>query len=133
MNKFQILSLFCFILGFIFFSLGFLQGDIEAGVLVVFPIIGGSSIYAFLGAISFFMAIILFMFGFTSSLKSEELDYEHGERPSQKKTSVKGGGVVLIGPIPIIFGSNWKIALVLAILAIILTLVVFFIFRSFLF
>ena len=133
MNRFQILSLFCFILGFIFFSLGFLQGDVEAGVLIVFPIIGGSSIYAFLGVICFFMAIILFMFGFTSSLKSEELDYEYDERPPEKKTSIKGGGVILIGPIPIVFGSNRKTALVMMIVAIILILVVFFVFRSFLF
>ena len=133
MNKFQILSLFCFILGFIFFSLGFLQGDVEAGVLIVFPIIGGSSICAFLGVISFFMAIILFMFGFISSLKSEELDYDYEERPPEKKASVKGGGVVLIGPIPIVFGSNWKISFVMLIIAIILVIVLFFVFRMFLF
>ena len=53
MNKFHILSLFCFILGFLFFTLGFLQGDVEGGVLIVFPFIGGSGIFAFLGVISF--------------------------------------------------------------------------------
>ena len=41
-------------------------------------------------------------------------------------TEVKGGGVVLIGPIPIIFGSDMKwasIAIVLAIILIVVTLV----------
>jgi len=133
MNKFQILSLFFFILSVIFFSLGFLQNDVEGGVFIVFPFIAGSGIYAFLGVISFFMTIILFMFGFTSSLGPEELDYEYEQHTPQKKTSVKGGGVVLIGPIPIVFGSNWKIAMVMMIIAIILILVVFFVNRSFLF
>ena len=131
MNKFHILSLFCFILGFIFFSFGFLQGDVEGGVFIVFPFIGGSGIYAFLGVISFFMAIIMFMFGFTSSLRPDRLDYEFEDRPSQKKTSIKGGGVVLIGPIPIVFGSNWKTALVMMIIALILIFLFFFVFRSF--
>jgi len=129
MNKFHILSLFFFILGFLFFTLGFLQGDVEGGVLIVFPFIGGSGIFAFLGVISFFMAILLFMFGFTSTLKSDDSGFENEERPTQKKTSVKGGGVVLIGPIPIVFGTNWKIALVMMIVAIILILVTFFVFK----
>jgi uncharacterized protein (TIGR00304 family) len=51
--------------------------------------------------------------------------YEKDETISREKTSVKGGGVVLIGPIPIVFGSNWKIALVLMIIAIILIIATF--------
>jgi uncharacterized protein (TIGR00304 family) len=133
MNKFQILSLFCFILGIIFFSFGFLQGDVESGIILVFPFIGGSGIYAFLGVISLFLAILFFSFGFTSTFEREDFQYEDKERPTKKKTSIKGGGVVLIGPIPIVFGSNWKIAFVMMIVAIILILVVFFVFRSFLF
>ena len=133
MNKFHILSLFCFILGIIFFSLGFLQGDVEGGVIIIFPFIGGSGIYAFLGVISLFLAILFFMFGFTSTLERKELDFEYESGQPEKKTSVKGGGVVLIGPIPIVFGSNWKITLVMMIVAIILILVFFFTFRSFLF
>ena len=131
MNKYQILSLFCFILGIIFFYLGFQQGDVQGGVILVFPFIGGSGIFVFLGVISFFLAILLFMFGFTRSLKSEDLDYNYEERPPQKKTTVKGGGVILIGPIPIIFGSNWKIALVMMLVAIILIIVAFFALRIF--
>ncbi len=133
MNKFQILSLFCFILGIIFFSLGFLQGDVEGGVFIIFPFIGGSGIYAFLGVISLFLAILFFSFGFTCTLDREDIQYEYEEHPPQKKKSVKGGGVILIGPIPIVFGTNWKIALVMMIFAIILIIVVFFVFRTFLF
>ena len=129
MNKYHILSLICFILGIVFFIMGFLSGDVETGIIVIFPFLSGSGIYPFLGFIFIFIAILLFIFGLASRAVSEDFDYEIRESSQQKKTSIKGGGVVLIGPIPIIFGSNWKIALVMMIVAIILIIVAFFAFR----
>ena len=52
-----------------------------------------------------------------------------GDDESQKKTEVKGGGVVLIGPIPIVFGSDAKwasVAIVLAIILVLISLLVMF-------
>ena len=129
MNKFHFLSLFCLMAGIVFFGLGFLSGDVETGVFVVFPFLAGSGIYAFFGFIFIFIAFLLFMFGFTSHFGSDEFPTNYGEYQPRKKTSLKGGGVVLIGPIPIVFGSNWKIAIVLMIMAIIVILVAFFFFR----
>ncbi|RLF25962.1 MAG: hypothetical protein DRN01_05850, partial [Thermoplasmata archaeon] len=48
----------------------------------------------------------------------EETVYEKPE----KKRFFEGGGVILIGPIPIVFGSNWKIAIALMFIAIIFIL-----------
>ena len=45
---------------------------------------------------------------------------ETGER--EARTDVKGGGVVLIGPIPVIFGSDARWASIAILLAIILVL-----------
>jgi len=129
MSKYHLLSLICFILGIAFFTIGFLYGDVKTGVFVVFPFLSGSGIYAFLGFIFIFIAILLFMFGFASSAVSEDFSSGYEEPGPPKKTSVKGGGVVLIGPIPIVFGSNWKIAMVMMIVAIILIIVAFFAFR----
>ncbi|UCF09289.1 MAG: DUF131 domain-containing protein [Thermoplasmata archaeon] len=50
-----------------------------------------------------------------------------GPRPRTGR-SVKGGGVVLIGPIPIIFGSDARMTAVLVVLAIVLIIVVAFLF-----
>jgi len=129
MNKFHFLSLVCFIIGIVFFILGFLQGDVQTGIFVVFPFLVGSGIYAFAGVIFIFIAALFFIFGFSTRIESDELSLDQENSQPIKKTSVKGGGVVLIGPIPIIFGSNWKIAVFLIILAIILILVVFFALR----
>ena len=126
MNKYRILSLICFIFGIALFAIGFYSGEIQGGVFVVFPFIVGSGIYALAGFVLIFLAILLFVFGFAGNIKPDET-YDHGE--PIKKSSVKGGGVVLIGPIPIVFGSNWKIAIVLMIIAIILILVSFFAFK----
>lgn len=128
MNKRHILSLICFIVGIAFFAVGFFTGEAEGGVFVIFPFITGSGVYPLLGFIFIFIAILLFMFGLTTHIGPEELQVED-EYQTRKKTSVKGGGVVLIGPIPIVFGSNWKIAIVLMIIAIILIIVAFFAFR----
>lgn len=129
MNKLHVLSLICLIAGIVFFVLGFLSGDVETGIFVIFPFLAGSGIYAFMGFIFIFIAILLFMFGFVTPIRPDEFQVEHDEYQPRKKTSIKGGGVVLIGPIPIVFGSNWKIAIVLMIVAIILIVVAFFAFR----
>jgi len=129
MNKYHFLSLTCFIIGIIFFILGFLQGEIQTGFFVVFPFLIGSGIYAFAGIIFIFLALSLFIFGFSKNIESNETEVHEEGAQSIKKTSVKGGGIVLIGPLPIVFGSSWKIALVLMIAAIILILVAFFAFR----
>jgi len=41
---------------------------------------------------------------------------------SQGESRVEGGGVVVIGPIPIVFGSSQRITIILLVLAIILTI-----------
>jgi uncharacterized protein (TIGR00304 family) len=118
MNKYHIFSVFFFIICIFFFVLGIFFGDVQTGIFVVFPFIAGSGIYAFSGLIFLFVSILFFIFGFG-------LKYEKDEMINREKTSVKGGGVILIGPIPIVFGSNWKIALVLMVVAIILIIVTF--------
>ena len=59
--------------------------------------------------------------------KREEPDKEEEQR-KKTKTKVRGGGVVLIGPIPIIFGTDRKFLIIAVILAIILMLISFVLF-----
>lgn len=119
MNKYHILSLICFITAIILFTVGYQTGEVEGGIIVIFPFILGSGVYGFFGVILFFLTFIFFMFGFISSVDS----YREDQGISETKTSIKGGGVVLIGPIPIVFGSNWKIALVLLVFIIIIMII----------
>ncbi len=45
-----------------------------------------------------------------------------------KEAEVRGGGVILIGPFPIVFGSDAEAAKTVLILTILLILIVFFLF-----
>ena len=128
MNKYHFLSLISFIIGVVFFILGFLQGDLQTGIFLIFPFIAGSGVYAFIGFIFIFISILLFISGFSVPTDLDKINLDKENSGSGKKISVKGGGVVLIGPFPIVFGSNWKIAAFLMVLAIILILVVLFVF-----
>jgi uncharacterized protein (TIGR00304 family) len=65
-----------------------------------------------------FLVVLIAMFTMTDRKSGED----EGER---QQTRVKGGGVIMIGPIPIIFGSDAKwtsIAIILAIVLIVVAL-----------
>ena len=77
------------------------------------------------------LGIIVVLLGFFFILLGsiQHLEYEKREREKsgtfQENTKIKGGGVIMIGPIPIIFGSDYKFAIIAILLAIILILIVF--------
>ena len=126
MNKLRIFSLICLSVGIFSFAFGFYKGNIEGGIVLFFPYISGTGIYAFIGFVFFLLAFFLFIYSFKTDI--DFFKEENGEK-SKKETSVKGGGIVLIGPIPIVFGSNWKIALLLMIVAIIIIFISFIFFN----
>jgi uncharacterized protein (TIGR00304 family) len=59
--------------------------------------------------------LVVFLAGAMSGRSSEE---------GEKRTEVRGGGIIMIGPIPIIFGSDSKWASAAIVLAIVLILIV---------
>ncbi len=48
---------------------------------------------------------------------------------NQKEEKIKGGGVIFIGPVPVVFGSDKRFALIAMILAIVLMLLAIIFFR----
>lgn len=56
------------------------------------------------------------------------LSQGNGEGSNKSTAQIRGGGVVMIGPIPIIFGTDKGSAMVMVILAIILMVVSYLIF-----
>jgi len=57
-----------------------------------------------------------------------ERGVQHAQAPREGKPAVKGGGVIMIGPIPIAFGSDTRYLIIALLLAIALVLLVMFIF-----
>ena len=64
MNKYYLVSSVCFIVGFGFLLAGIFAGDIETGVILIFPFFMGSGIYAAVGIVFIFCAMVLSMMGF---------------------------------------------------------------------
>jgi uncharacterized protein (TIGR00304 family) len=131
MNKLHFYSFICFVIGIIFFCLGLLYGDTSAGIFIIFPYISGSGVYSLIGILFIFLSILVFFFGFSFKFDKNDIDNNNSKSEITKKISIKGGGVVLLGPIPIVFGSNWKITFLLIIFAIIIILISIFIFQLF--
>lgn len=95
-------------------------GEAEVDLVLVFPVFSGSSPLFLLGIA---LIVLSFFVGFAMlAMAKSELDHHltgpgTGERPApSRKTSY--GGVVLIGPVPIAFGSDKKIAVTMLIIGI---------------
>ncbi len=73
------------------------------------------------GILLIMLGFFLITFGMMRSAQENE-ERDAGQQIREKR--VKGGGVILIGPIPIVFGTDKKYALILMALAIVLILLV---------
>jgi uncharacterized protein (TIGR00304 family) len=65
----------------------------------------------------------LFLAVFWTIMRSVQAEHEYDSSGSEKTgTKIKGGGVIMIGPIPIVLGSDRRFALIAMILAIVILL-----------
>jgi uncharacterized protein (TIGR00304 family) len=74
--------------------------------------------WAFLVAIGIMLLILGFFLIVSGMMRSAN---ESAGIPN-KERNIKGGGVILIGPVPIVFGTDKKYALLFVVLAIVLML-----------
>jgi len=118
MHRWYIFSSICLIISIFFLVIATLSGELSIGLIVIIPILIGSGPYAFIGFLLIFLSFIFFFIGRTSSIIPPNQIYQKETHQTQK--NIQTGGVVLIGPIPIIFGSNWKIALLFGCIGILL-------------
>ncbi len=97
-------------------------GTAEVNLFIVFPVFTGSSPLFIIGilfiALSFFVGFALIMMGELEAFRHaadlpEEVEEEihKGAVPETHRTKPSFGGLVLIGPIPIAFGSDRSIAI----------------------
>lgn len=134
MNKYSIISIIILCLSCVFFYLAFLNDELTVGIAVIFPFIIGTGSYAFIAFL--FIIIAFFLFSYGLILKRNDIVYNENihlfsARSSNKQvdTKVKAGGLIMIGPIPIIFGTSKKITIGLIVVAIIFILIFYFFLR----
>jgi uncharacterized protein (TIGR00304 family) len=105
-------------LGLALIAASVLTGEAKVGIVVIIPVIYGGGVLLLGGVLCVMAGIMLFFF--SSSQGSAEDDAGTGqEGHGENRTERRGGGVLLIGPVPIIFGTDKGMALVAAAIAII--------------
>jgi uncharacterized protein (TIGR00304 family) len=125
MNRNLVLALVLGIIGIMILGYSVSEGESSAGIFLFIPVFYGSGLFAFIGVLCIMGAMILGFVGFAERMGSREGYESQPSRSPQStghkpKSGIKGGGVVLIGPIPIIFGSDPKTTVVLVIFALII-------------
>lgn len=93
---------------------GIVTGEGRAGIFIIFPFVVGTGWLMVLGIVLIFLSIAAFLF---TGLPWENAPYMQPgrEQPSRKK---KAGGLILIGPIPIVVSNDKTLALVLLVIGV---------------
>lgn len=96
-------------LALVFFSIGAARGEVSFGLFFIIPFVSGSGAFAGLGMLFLILAMLSWFLSQpfeAAPLGGLGLPGGQGER----RVETKSGGVLFIGPIPIIFGSDAKTA-----------------------
>ncbi len=74
------------------------------------------------------LGIVLIFIGFIIVVLSLILSYVKPSPAGRGETRVSGGGVIIVGPVPIVFGTDKRAALAAAVIGAILTIIVLLVF-----
>jgi uncharacterized protein (TIGR00304 family) len=135
MRRLTAAALALFLLGMVLMAYAAYLGEMTFTLVVIIPVVQSSNIWALAGMALIFAAIFLFFFSMAAPMR---------EAPAQPNASApqatvpqqparKFGGVVFVGPIPIIFGSDKKVAkwmLVVALVIVILLIIAMWYFAT---
>lgn len=113
---------------------GVADGSLKIGFLLIVPVIYGSGVYAIVAALLVFGAFALFAFSAalpeSGSGSQGYADWHDAEKEqAQFRGRRRFGGIIFIGPIPIIFGSDRKLGayLITAAIAVLVLLIIAFV------
>ena len=116
-----------FIAGIALIATAVATGEADVSLIVVFPVFSGSSLV-------FLLAMLLIISSFVVGFILMATDHEPAEDRIQTESEgisgsghrprIQYGGVVLLGPIPIAFGSNKRLALIMLVVGVILAIAV---------
>ncbi len=121
-----ILPISLFVSGIALIAAAVATGKAEVSLFIIFPVFSGSSALFVLGTVlivlSFVVGFVMLALGQLELARFEVERQALRERPQTEKRT-KYGGVVLVGPVPIAFGSDRNLAVFMLILGIVLAIV----------
>lgn len=116
MIRYHLLAISIFVLGLALTIIGKIKGDVQGGFTLIFPFIMGTGIYLTLGFILIIIGMLLLLFSFSYGSSNKDITIFDKDVNSNQK--IHGGGLILIGPIPFLIGSNWKFKVLLLVVAV---------------
>ena len=124
MNRFHLLGFLFLFISIIIISLGIIQGDISFGVIVFIPFVIGKGSISVVGFLSLIMSFLFFSLAFFRDNIVFHRDNDNGFQreklceSSEKESKLNVSGIILIGPIPLVFGSTKHMVVSLFILSV---------------
>ena len=127
MNLKMMLPVVTFVAGVAVIALAVATGEARVELVLIFPVFSGSSGLFLLGIVLILLSFII-GFALLAMMQAELLNAPDGSVESKdidkRRTETKYGGVVLIGPIPIAFGSERRIALAMLVAGIVVAVII---------
>ncbi len=128
MRRLTIASIVMFVAGVVLLVYTAYSGEGKAWIFFIIPVFESTSPLALAGILLIFLSIFLFFFSLAEPARFEPSQSQaagpKSTTPGTAPTSAgkKFGGVVFLGPIPIIFGSDKKMAKWMIIVALVLVI-----------
>jgi len=121
MRPLRILAAFMILAGVALLIYGVAMGEMRVALVLIVPVVFGSSIIGILAIGLIFAGVFISIADpvLGASIQRSQDTPSDEERSSQTKKNTEFGGVVLIGPIPIMFGSSKKMTIFAVIIAVI--------------
>lgn len=133
MDRFHRLGFLLLSIAILVLSYGIIIGEISFGIIVFIPFIIGKGYVSIVGFLLLFVSLILFSLSFLNDTKRFQNVIDDGHLrnkdtdPQNKDTKVNVSGIVLIGPIPLVFSSTKHNVLSLFILSLLFIILFWFI------
>jgi len=130
MRNYKVLALAVFFTGLALFLGGIVTGDTKVYLAVIIPVIETTSLLSIAGILLMFGAFFLWVMGAFSGMANHSAGHAYEGRRSESAgrshervpggSRAKAGGIILIGPIPIVFSNDKRLAIILMVLGIVL-------------
>ncbi len=105
-----------FLAGVAFLAVGFLENEATLSLFVIFPVITATGVWSMLGILLMIAGFFLFFLTWPAgtglqpaSPSPDTAPPAPGQAPAGPSSARRWGGVVFLGPVPVVFGSEPKV------------------------
>jgi uncharacterized protein (TIGR00304 family) len=100
-----------FLVGVVFLAVGFIENQATLNLFVIFPVVTATGWWAILGIVLMIVGLFLSFLTWSAPVQPPPTTASAPQSPSThpQASPRRWGGVVFLGPIPLVFGSDQKV------------------------